>query len=171
MPLAFERVCVFQLLTSMLASVRLCVRSLLQAPPMAPASHAAPPPLPPSGGPPPPPGPPSAPGGPPAPAATASKPAGAPAGPNRNDLLSSIQKGGGLAGLKKVDRNAPPPGSHASPPPLPGGASSPLSPSAGSSASGAKSGVDLNAALKSSLDRYRQFVQDEEEDDMDEWDE
>ena len=143
---------------------------------MAPAlTHAPPPPLPSSGGPPPPPGPPSAPGAPAAPTATASKPAGAPAGPNRSDLLNSIQKGGGLASLKKVDKNAPPHGSHASPPPLPGGgASSPIaalsSPSSGGG-SGAKSGVDLNAALKSSLDRYRQFVQDEEEDDMDEWDE
>jgi hypothetical protein len=62
-----------------------------------------------------------------------------------------------VATLKKVS---------AAPPPMPASSpSSPLSPP------GAANGGDLNQALKSSLDRYRQFVQDEEEDDMDEWDE
>jgi hypothetical protein len=91
---------------------------------------------------------------------------------SRNDLLSSIQSGGGLAGLKKVSALPPPSSaSSASSPSHPASSlaspSSPLSPPAASSGGP----VDLNAALKSSLDRYRQFVQDEEDDDMDEWDE
>lgn len=77
----------------------------------------------------------------PAPSPTASDP--------RGDLLSSIRSG--TTQLKKVS---------AAPPPVP----APVSPGA------ANNGIDLNAALKSSLDRYRQFVQEEDEEENEEWD-
>lgn len=132
------------------------------APPMAPPMAPEAPPLAPSMGAPP--APPMAPKGPPpmpvpggGAAAPPPAPKAAPA-PPRVDLLSSIREGGAKAALRKVSASAPASGSG------PGGAAPPLSPVS------PLGGVDLNAALKSSLDRYRQFVQDDSDDEEDEWD-
>ena len=118
------------------------------------------PPAPPRGGPPPPPlsgGPPA----PPLPSVSPSSPSGG--GSNgRSDLLASIREGG-VGMLKKVQS------SPASPPPLAASPASPTAAAVGQKAGSGGAGMDLNAALKSSLDRYRQFVQDED-DENDEWD-
>ena len=111
------------------------------APSMTPTKGPGPPPLPAPGAP-------AAPGAPPA----VKSPM---ASPNARDGLLSSIRGAGQATLKKVSQSS-------APPPLP--ASSPAA------SSGGLGGVDLNAALKSSLDRYRQFVQDEEDDIDDERD-